>query len=136
MRTGVNKGNPKGPAYGRIKSSQKLGKIVEEKKRVRQIENAKKNSTRRKEKEAKRETYELIDEIQVVDFVKNSFIISKEGQFEKRVFNMPKGLNKKNMEKMEELVTLTLYGEEVALADLNCNDDVIDKLLFFLGDKI
>ena len=83
MKKGISKNRPKGAEYGRIKSHEKLARKLEDKKRVGQIENAKKNAVRRKEKEAKKEFYDMIDEIKVIDFIKNSFIILKEGEEEK-----------------------------------------------------
>ena len=71
MKKGISKNRPKGAEYGRIKSHEKLARKLEDKKRVGQIENAKKNAVRRKEKEAKKEFYEMIDEIKVIDFIKN-----------------------------------------------------------------
>lgn len=136
MKKGISKNRPKGTEYGRIKSHEKLKRKLEDKKRVNQIENAKKNAARRREKEAKREFEDLIDEIQVIDFVKNSFIIMKEGETEKRVLKLPKELSLKNLEEATELITLTLYGEEIPLCELQYNDDVIDKLYFYLEDKL
>lgn len=132
MRKGISKNRPKGTEFGRVKSHEKLKRKLEDKKRVGQIENAKKNAQRRKDKEAKREFYDLIDEVKIIDFVKNSFIILKEGEQEKRVLKLPKELTKKNIDKAEELITLTLYGEEIALCDLEYNDDVTEKLHFYL----
>ena len=54
MKKGISKNRPKGAEYGRIKSHEKLARKLEDKKRVGQIENAKKNAVRRKEKEAKK----------------------------------------------------------------------------------
>ena len=136
MRKGISKNRPKGAEYGRIKSHEKLARKLEDKKRVGQIENAKKNAVRRKEKEAKKEFYDMIDEIKVIDFIKNSFIILKEGEEEKRVIKIPKELKKANIDRAEDLITLTLYGEEIALSELEYNDDVIEKLKFYLEDKL
>ena len=74
MKKGISKNRPKGAEYGRIKSHEKLARKLEDKKRVGQIENAKKNAVRRKEKEAKKEFYDMIDEIKVIDFIKNKGI--------------------------------------------------------------
>ncbi|MBP6466840.1 MAG: hypothetical protein KA277_02315 [Fusobacteriaceae bacterium] len=136
MKKGISKNRPKGAEYGRIKSHEKLARKLEDKKRVGQIENAKKNAVRRKEKEAKKEFYDMIDEIKVIDFIKNSFIILKEGEEEKRVIKIPKELKKANIDRAEDLITLTLYGEEIALSELEYNDDVIEKLKFYLEDKL
>lgn len=136
MRKGISKNRPKGTEYGRIKSHEKLARKLEDKKRVGQIENAKKNAEKRREREAKREFADLIDEIRVIDFVKNSFIILKEGEEEKRVLRIPKELNKNNIDRAEDLITLTLYGEEIALSELEYNDDVIEKLYFYLEGKL
>ena len=136
MKKGISKNRPKGAEYGRIKSHEKLARKLEDKKRVGQIENAKKNAVRRKEKEAKKEFYDMIDEIKVIDFVKNSFIILKEGEEEKRVIKIPKELKKANIDRAEDLITLTLYGEEIALSELEYNDDVIEKLKFYLEGKL
>ena len=136
MKKGISKNRPKGAEYGRIKSHEKLARKLEDKKRVGQIENAKKNAVRRKEKEAKKEFYDMIDEIKVIDFIKNSFIILKEGEEEKRVIKVPKELKKANIDRAEDLITLTLYGEEIALSELEYNDDVIEKLKFYLEDKL
>ena len=136
MKKGISKNRPKGAEYGRIKSHEKLARKLEDKKRVGQIENAKKNAVRRKEKEAKKEFYDMIDEIKVIDFIKNSFIILKEGEEEKRVIKIPKELKKANIDRAEDLITLTLYGEEIALSELEYNDDVIEKLKFYLGGKL
>ena len=78
----------------------------------------------------------MIDEIKVIDFVKNSFIILKEGEEEKRVLKIPKELKKSNIDRAEDLITLTLYGEEVSLSELDYNDDVIEKLYFYLEGKL
>ena len=136
MKKGISKNRPKGAEYGRIKSHEKLARKLEDKKRVGQIENAKKNAVRRKEKEAKKEFYDMIDEIKVIDFIKNSFIILKEGEEEKRVIKIPKELKKANIDRDEDLITLTLYGEEIALSELEYNDDVIEKLKFYLEGKL
>ena len=136
MKKGISKNRPKGAEYGRIKSHEKLARKLEDKKRVGQIENAKKNAVRRKEKEAKKEFYDMIDEIKVIDFIKNSFIILKEGEEEKRVIKIPKELKKANIDRAEDLITLTLYGEEIALSELEYNDDVIEKLKFYLEGKL
>ena len=136
MKKGISKNRPKGAEYGRIKSHEKLARKLEDKKRVGQIENAKKNAVRRKEKEAKKEFYDMIDEIKVIDFIKNSFIILKEGAEEKRVIKIPKELKKANIDRAEDLITLTLYGEEIALSELEYNDDVIEKLKFYLEGKL
>lgn len=136
MKKGISKNRPKGAEYGRIKSHEKLARKLEDKKRVGQIENAKKNAVRRKEKEAKKEFYDMIDEIKVIDFIKNSFIILKEGEEEKRVIKIPKELKKANIDRAEDLITLTLYGEEIALSELEYNDDVIEKLRFYLEGKL
>lgn len=136
MKKGISKNRPKGAEYGRIKSHEKLARKLEDKKRVGQIENAKKNAVRRKEKEAKKEFYDMIDEIKVIDFIKNSFIILKEGEEEKRVIKIPKELKKSNIDRAEDLITLTLYGEEIALSELEYNDDVIEKLKFYLEGKL
>ena len=136
MRKGISKNRPKGTEYGRIKSHEKLKRKLEDKKRVGQIENAKKNAEKRREREAKREFDDMIDEIKVIDFVKNSFIILKEGEEEKRVLRIPKELNKNNIDRAEDLITLTLYGEEIALSELEYNDDVIEKLYFYLEGKL
>ena len=136
MKKGISKNRPKGAEYGRIKSHEKLARKLEDKKRVGQIENAKKNAVRRKEKEAKKEFYDMIDEIKVIDFIKNSFIILKEGEEEKRVIKIPKELKKANIDRAEDLITLTLYGEEIALSELEYNDDVIEKLKFCLEGKL
>ena len=136
MKKGISKNRPKGEEYGRIKSHEKLARKLEDKKRVGQIENAKKNAVRRKEKEAKKEFYDMIDEIKVIDFIKNSFIILKEGEEEKRVIKIPKELKKANIDRAEDLITLTLYGEEIALSELEYNDDVIEKLKFYLEGKL
>ena len=136
MRKGISKNRPKGTEFGRIKSHEKLKKKLEEKKRVGQIENAKKNAMRRREKVAKKEFDDMVDEVRIIDFVKNSFIIFKEGEQEKRVLRIPKELTKKNIEKAEDLITLTLYGEEIPLCELDYNDDVIEKLFFYLEDKL
>ena len=136
MKKGISKNRPKGAEYGRIKSHEKLARKLEDKKRVGQIENAKKNAVRRKEKEAKKEFYDMIDEIKVIDFIKNSFIILKEGEEEKRVIKNPKELKKANIDRAEDLITLTLYGEEIALSELEYNDDVIEKLKFYLEGKL
>ena len=136
MRKGISKNRAKGAEYGRIKSHEKLERKLEDKKRVGQIENAKKNAVRRKEKEAKKEFYDMIDEIKVIDFIKNSFIILKEGEEEKRVIKIPKELKKANIDRAEDLITLTLYGEEIALSELEYNDDVIEKLKFYLEGKL
>lgn len=136
MKKGISKNRPKGAEYGRIKSHEKLARKLEDKKRVGQIENAKKNAVRRKEKEAKKEFYDTIDEIKVIDFIKNSFIILKEGEEEKRVIKIPKELKKANIDRAEDLITLTLYGEEIALSELEYNDDVIEKLKFYLEGKL
>ena len=136
MRKGISKNRAKGAEYGRIKSHEKLERKLEEKKRINQIENAKKNAKRRKEKEEKRAFEDLVDDIKVIDFIKNSFIILKEGDTEKRVLKIPKELTKKTIDRAEDLITLTLYGEEISLSELNCNDDVIDKLYFYLEDKL
>lgn len=136
MKKGISKNRPKGAEYGRIKSHEKLARKLEDKKRVGQIENAKKNAVRRKEKEAKKEFYDMIDEIKVIDFIKNSFIILKEGEEEKRVIKVPKELKKANIDRAEDLITLTLYGEEIALSELEYNDDVIEKLKFYLEGKL
>ena len=136
MKKGISKNRPKGAEYGRIKSHEKLARKLEDKKRVGQIENAKKNAVRRKEKEAKKEFYDMIDEIKVIDFIKNSFIILKEGEEEKRVIKIPKELKKANIDRAEDLITLTLYGEEIALSELEYNDDVIEKLKFSLERKL
>ena len=69
-------------------------------------------------------------------FIKNSFIILKEGEEEKRVIKIPKELKKANIDRAEDLITLTLYGEEIALSELEYNDDVIEKLKFYLEDKL
>ena len=135
MKKGISKNRPKGAEYGRIKSHEKLARKLEDKKRVGQIENAKKNAVRRKEKEAKKEIYDMIDEIKVIDFIKNSFIILKEGEEEKRVIKIPKELKKANIDRAEDLITLTLYGEEIALSELEYNDDVIEKLKFYFNPK-
>ena len=136
MRKGISKNRPKGTEYGRIKSHEKLKRKLEDKKRVGQIENAKKNAEKRRERESKREFDDMIDEIKVIDFVKNSFIILKEGEEEKRVLRIPKELNKNNIDRAEDLITLTLYGEEIALSELEYNDDVIEKLYFYLEGKL
>ena len=136
MKKGISKNRPKGAEYGRIKSHEKLARKLEDKKRDGQIENAKKNAVRRKEKEAKKEFYDMIDEIKVIDFIKNSFIILKEGEEEKRVIKIPKELKKANIDRAEDLITLTLYGEEIALSELEYNDDVIEKLKFYLEGKL
>ena len=136
MKKGISKNRPKGAEYGRIKKKKKLARKLEDKKRVGQIENAKKNAVRRKEKEAKKEFYDMIDEIKVIDFIKNSFIILKEGEEEKRVIKIPKELKKANIDRAEDLITLTLYGEEIALSELEYNDDVIEKLKFYLEGKL
>lgn len=136
MRKGISKNRVKGAEYGRVKSHEKLKRKLEDKKRVGQIENAKKNAQRRRDKEAKKEFYDLIDEIMVVDFIKNNFIILKGKDTEKRVLNIPKELTKKTIDRAEELITLTLYGEEIALDELNVNDDVLEKLYFYLEDKL
>ncbi len=136
MKKGISKNRPKGAEYGRIKSHEKLARKLEDKKRVGQIENAKKNAVRRKEKEAKKEFYDMIDEIKVIDFIKNSFNILKEGAEEKRVIKIPKELKKANIDRAEDLITLTLYGEEIALSELEYNDDVIEKLKFYLEGKL
>ena len=136
MKKGISKNRPKGAEYGRIKSHEKLARKLEDKKRVGQIENEKKNAVRRKEKEAKKEFYDMIDEIKVIDFIKNSFIILKEGEEEKRVIKIPKELKKANIDRAEDLITLTLYGEEIALSELEYNDDVIEKLKFYLEGKL
>ena len=78
----------------------------------------------------------MVDDIKVIDFIKNSFIILKEGDTEKRVLKIPKELTKKTIDRAEDLITLTLYGEEISLSELDCNDDVIDKLYFYLEDKL
>jgi len=44
MKKGISKNRPKGAEYGRIKSHEKLARKLEDKKRVGQIENAKKNA--------------------------------------------------------------------------------------------
>ncbi len=136
MRKGISKNRAKGAEYGRIKSHEKLERKLEEKKRIKKIENAKKNAKRRKEKEEKRAFEDLVDDIKVIDFIKNSFIILKEGDTEKRVLKIPKELTKKTIDRAEDLITLTLYGEEISLSELDCNDDVIDKLYFYLEDKL
>lgn len=136
MRKGISKNRPKGTEYGRIKSHEKLKRKLEDKKRVGQIENAKKNAEKRRERESKREFDDMIDEIKVIDFVKNSFIILKEGEEEKRVLKIPKELKKSNIDRAEDLITLTLYGEEVSLSELDYNDDVIEKLYFYLEGKL
>jgi tRNA 2-selenouridine synthase SelU len=136
MRKGISKNRAKGAEYGRIKSHEKLERKLEDKKRVNQIENAKKNAIRRKEKEEKRAFEDLVDEIKIIDFIKNSFIILKEGETEKRVLRIPKELTKKTLDRAEDLITLTLYGEEISLSELDCNDDVLDKLYFYLEDKV
>lgn len=136
MKKGISKNRPKGAEYGRIKSHEKLARKLEDKKRVGQIENAKKNAVRRKEKEAKKEFYDMIDEIKVIDFIKNSFIILKEGEEEKRVIKIPRELKKANIARAEDLITLTLYGEEIALSELEYNDDVSEKLRFYLEGKL
>lgn len=136
MRKGISKNRAKGAEYGRVKSHEKLKRKLEDKKRVNQIENAKKNAKRRKEKEEKRAFEDLVDEIKIIDFIKNSFIILKEGETEKRVLRIPKELTKKTLDRAEDLITLTLYGEEISLSELDCNDDVLDKLYFYLEDKV
>jgi hypothetical protein len=136
MRKGISKNRPKGAEYGRIKSHEKLARKLEDKKRVGQIENAKKNAEKRRERVAKREFDDMIDEIKVIDFVKNNFIILKEGEEEKRVLKIPKELKKSNIDRAEDLITLTLYGEEIALSELEYNDDVIEKLYFYLEGKL
>ncbi len=136
MRKGISKNRAKGAEYGRIKSHEKLERKLEDKKRVNQIENAKKNAKRRKEKEEKKAFEDLVDEIKIIDFIKNSFIILKEGETEKRVLRIPKELTKKTLDRAEDLITLTLYGEEISLSELDCNDDVLDKLYFYLEDKV
>ena len=136
MKKGISKNRPKGAEYGRIKSHEKLARKLEDKKRVGQIENAKKNAVRRKEKEAKKEFYDMIDEIKVIDFIKNSFIILKEGEEEKRDIKITKEIKKANIYRAEDLITLTLYGEEIALSELEYNDDVIEKLKFYLEGKL
>ena len=136
MRKGISKNRAKGAEFGRIKSHEKLKRKLDDKKRVNQIENAKKNAQRRKEKEEKRAFEDLVDEVKIIDFIKNSFIILKEGETEKRVLKIPKELTKKNIDRAEELITLTLYGEEISLCDLDYNDDVIEKLYFYLEDKL
>jgi len=136
MKKGISKNRPKGAEYGRIKSHEKLARKLEDKKRVGQIENAKKNAEKRRERVAKREFDDMIDEIKVIDFVKNNFIILKEGEEEKRVLKIPKELKKSNIDRAEDLITLTLYGEEIALSELEYNDDVIEKLYFYLEGKL
>lgn len=136
MRKGISKNRVKGAEFGRVKSHEKLKRKLEDRQRVGQIENAKKNAKRRKDKAEKKELYDLIDEVIVIDFKKNNFIILKGNETEKRVLNIPKELTKKTMDRAEDLITLTLYGEEVSLSDLNCNDDVIEKLFFYLEEKL
>ena len=136
MRKGISKNRVKGAEYGRVKSHEKLKRKLEDKKRVGQIENAKKNAARRKEKDEKTEFYELLEDVKIIDFVKNSFIILKEGDTEKRVIKIPKELTKKTIDKAEDLITLTLYGEEIPLSQLDYNDDVIEKMYFYLEDKL
>ncbi|MBN1468169.1 MAG: hypothetical protein JW924_05550 [Fusobacteriaceae bacterium] len=136
MRKGISKNRPKGTEYGRIKSEEKLKRKLEEKKRVNQIENAKKNAVRRKEQEEKRERKEMIKQVEIVDFIKNSFIIDKEGVEEKRVLKIPNNLKKSELDKYKDLITLTLYGEDVPLRNVKCSEEIFNKIKFYLEEKI
>lgn len=136
MKRGISQNRAKGAEFGRIKSHEKLKRKLEDRKKVGQIENAKKNAQKRRERVAKKELNDMIDEVKVIDFVKNSFIILKEGETEKRVIKIPRELTKKTIDRAEELITLTLYGEEISLCDLDYNDDVLDKLFFYLEEKL
>lgn len=128
----ISKGKATGKEFGKIKSKEKLKKMKERKEQINRIENAKKNAERRKEKELAIQEKELIKKVEIIDFVKNNFIILKEGITEKRVFKMHPKLNSENFEKMQSLITITVYGKEVYLKDINIKQEALDKLIFHI----
>ena len=132
----ISKGKATGKEYGRIKSKEKLGRIQERKKIVNRIENAKKNAERRKEKEQNQIEKELISNVEVIDFVKNNFVIKKEEEIEKRVFKLPEGLNKENLHKIKDLIKLKVYGKEVSLREVKISKDVLKKIAFHIEELI
>lgn len=132
----ISKGKATGKEYGRIKSKEKLGRIQERKKIVNRIENAKKNAERRKEKEQNQIEKELISNVEVIDFVKNNFVIKKEEEIEKRVFKLPEGLNEENLHKMKDLIKIKVYGKEVSLREVKVSKDVLNKIAFHIEELI
>jgi 5'-3' exonuclease len=132
----ISKGKATGKEYGKIKSKEKLGRIQERKKKINRIENAKKNAERRKEKEENQIEKELISKVEVIDFVKNNFVIKKEEEIEKRVFKLPEGLNKENLHKMKDLIKLKVYGKEVSLREVKVSKDVLKKIAFHIEELI
>lgn len=132
----ISKGKATGKEFGKVKSKQKLDRIKERKKQINRIENAKRNAERRRDKEKEREEKALISQIEVVDFVKNSYIIEKEGSTEKRVLKVPNELTKENLHKIKDLLTIKVYGKEVSLRQVKLKKGVLQKIVFFIEDSL
>ena len=113
----------------------KRNRLVEEKEVAKRTENKRVNAENRKVREEKKQEFEKVSQVKILDFVKGMLIIEIEDKVEKRALLFEKTeINKKNLKDKLPNFEVKLYGENYKISKLSGFIDVVDDLLWKLEE--
>ncbi len=131
----ISKDKAKGNAYGTMKKLKKRNRLIEEKEVAKRTENKRVNAENRKVREEKKQEFEKVSQVKILDFVKGMLIIEIEDKVEKRALLFEKTeINKKNLKDKLPNFEVKLYGENYKISKLSGFIDVVDDLLWKLEE--